>query len=211
MIKIFDLDGTLLDSNGIWREIDECFVRRRGLALTDEYNEFVSHAIFPTAAKFTREYYCLEESEEDIMREWHTLAAGAYAHELQLKPFAKEYLAQCAAKGERMVLYTSSEPSLCRAALAHHELEEYFEGLYFAQELGLEKKYAPSFRHLAGLLGEKPEDCVLYDDSPRACAAAREAGWQVIGVEDPFFRDQRDIMVKSCHRVIPDFGVLMES
>ena len=210
MIKIFDLDGTLLNSNGIWREIDECFVRRRGLALTDEYNEFVSHAIFPTAARFTKEYYRLEDSEEDIMQEWHALAFDAYAYELPLKPFAKDYLAQCAAKGERMALYTSSEPSLCRAALAHHGLELYFEGLYFAQELGLEKKYAPSFRRLAELLGEKPEHCVLYDDSPRACAAAREAAWQVIGVEDAFFAGQRDAMLESCHRIIPDFGALME-
>lgn len=28
--KIFDLDGTLLDSNGIWAEVDEIFLARRG-------------------------------------------------------------------------------------------------------------------------------------------------------------------------------------
>ena len=142
MIKVFDLDGTLLDSNGIWREIDEAFVCRRGLALTDEYNEFVSHAIFPVAAKYTKEYYHLEDSEESIMQEWYEMAENAYTDQLPLKPHVRPYLEQCAANGERLVLYTSSVPALCRAALKRHDLERFFEGLYFAQELGLEKKYA---------------------------------------------------------------------
>ena len=38
MIKVFDLDGTILDSNGVWRWVDETFVGRHGLQLTDEYN-----------------------------------------------------------------------------------------------------------------------------------------------------------------------------
>ena len=57
MVKVFDLDGTLLDSNGIWRWVDETFLYQYGHELTDEYNAYVSHAIFPDAAHFTKVYY----------------------------------------------------------------------------------------------------------------------------------------------------------
>ena len=67
---IFDMDGTLIDSNGIWREVDEAFLAKRGFPYTKEYYQGVAHTIFPLAAEFTKRYCHLEESVEDIMAEW---------------------------------------------------------------------------------------------------------------------------------------------
>ena len=36
---IFDLDGTLLDSNGVWLEVDKTFLARRNAPYTKEYYE----------------------------------------------------------------------------------------------------------------------------------------------------------------------------
>ena len=36
-LLLFDLDGTLIDSNGIWVEVDLAFLGRHGLTPTDEY------------------------------------------------------------------------------------------------------------------------------------------------------------------------------
>ena len=52
---LFDLDGTLIDSNGIWAEVDRTFLARRGYPYTKEYYEGVAHTIFPLAAVFTKE------------------------------------------------------------------------------------------------------------------------------------------------------------
>lgn len=30
---IFDMDGTLIDSNGIWRQVDEAFLTKRGVSV----------------------------------------------------------------------------------------------------------------------------------------------------------------------------------
>lgn len=209
MIKVFDLDGTILDSNGVWRWVDETFVGRHGLQLTDEYNEYVAHAIFPDAAQFTKAYYHLSESEEEIMAAWYELAYHAYASELQLKPGALEYLKKCNADGDRIALYTSSEPSLCKAALSHHQLTDVFESLLFAQELNLEKKYSSSFVEISHILKEAPGACILYDDSPLSCTSAKAAGWYVIGVEDPFFLHHRQELETQCDRIIKDFQELL--
>ena len=51
----FDLDGTLVDSSGIWLQIDLDFTARRGLAHTQEYHDFVIHSTAPVAAQFTKD------------------------------------------------------------------------------------------------------------------------------------------------------------
>ena len=71
---LFDLDGTLIDSNGIWAEVDRTFLARRGYPYTKEYYEGVAHTIFPLAAVFTKEYCHLSESTDEIMAEWMELA-----------------------------------------------------------------------------------------------------------------------------------------
>lgn len=211
MVKVFDLDGTLLDSNGIWRWVDETFLHQHGHKLTDEYNAYVSHAIFPDAAHFTKVYYNLPITEAEIMDGWLALAKSAYAHTLPLKSGAKEYLKQCADRAEQMALYTSSEPSLCRAALQRHGLTAYFSQLLFAQELKLEKKYPDSFSKLSKRLNTQPSECVLYDDSPVACLAAKKAGWTVIGVRDPFFSHQETELEQTCNHVIDNLSELLDS
>ena len=74
------------------------------------------------------------------------------------------------------MLYTSSEPSLCMAALRRHSIDTVFEQILFAQELDLEKRYADSFVRLSQMLNAWPEACVLLDDSPVAWSSARGAG-----------------------------------
>ena len=46
-MQIFDMDGTLIDSNGIWKDVDTAFLAKRGLPYTKEYYEGVAHTIFP--------------------------------------------------------------------------------------------------------------------------------------------------------------------
>lgn len=210
MVKVFDLDGTLLDSNGIWRWVDETFLQRHNCVLTDEYNDYVAHAIFPDAAHFTRTYYGLQISEDEIMDAWRSLARDAYANTLPLKPGAKEYLAQCYGRGEQLALYTSSEPSLCRAALKHHDLLPYFSHIFFAQDLKLEKKFPDSFLTLSQILGEAPNTCWLFDDSPIACQAAKTAGWYVVGIRDALFSHSKVEMQEICNQFIDNLTVLLK-
>ena len=98
-----------------------------------------------------------------------------------------------------MAVLTSCMPELCRAALAHHGLTDCFSHILTASELGLEKRDPVLYRRAAEQCGVPNGDCVLFDDSPLACAAARKAGWQVYGVADPIFAHQGAEMGKVCH------------
>lgn len=206
---LFDLDGTLIDSNGVWVEVDRVFLARRGLTATPEYSHTVGHSIFPVAAQYTKDYYHLEESPQDIMDEWMALAGDAYSHQVPLKPGALEFLTLSRQMGEQMVLVTACVPELCRAVLERHKLTPFFSSILFAQELGVEKRDPRYFQAVLNRLEVQAEDCTLFEDSPGACRTAREAGIQVVGVYDPFYEDYQEELREVSHRYIRSFTELL--
>ena len=204
----FDMDGTLIDSNGVWKDVDREFLARRGLPYTRAYYEGVAHTIFPLAAKFTKEYCHLSESCEEIMAEWMDLAKDAYAH-VTVKPGVRAYLKQCKAEGRRMALVTSSVPAHCHAALGRLDLEKYFERIILAQQLGLEKKQPELWLAAAKETNVRPEDCTIFDDSLAACWGARAAKMRVVGVYDGFFAQDEKEMRAFCDVYIKSFEELL--
>lgn len=205
MTLLFDLDGTLLDSNDIWRQIDVEFLARRGIPWTEAYNQGVIHATFPTAARFTKEFCQLAESEEEIMAEWMSMAYQAYSREIPLKSGVAAFLTRCKTQGRPMAIYTSCEQRLCYAALDHHNIRSLFPRVFFARELGMEKGAPEGFRTVARLLDTDTEHCLFFDDSPVACKGAKAAGMQVVGCKDPLFASYRDEMTQFCDYYLNSF------
>ena len=208
-MQIFDMDGTLIDSNGIWKDVDTAFLAKRGLSYTKEFYEGVAHTIFPLAAKFTKEFCRLPESEEAIMAEWMDMAGDLYGTSVPVKPGVRAYLDKLRAAGEQLIVVTSAVPVHCRTALTLLGLMPYFERIIFAHDLQLEKKDPQLWRLTAELMGVAPEDCTLYDDSVEACRGAKAAGMHAVGVYDPYFAGTEPEMQAVCDRYIRSFEELI--
>lgn len=198
---LFDLDGTITDTNGLWAEVDREFLARRGLASTPEYEKVVSRSIYPIAAAFTKEYYQLPDSPGDIMAEWDSLAERRY-RQAPLKPGAADYLRQCQAEGRPMAVFTACRPAFCRLALERFQLTGLFRRVVYAEEIGLEKRNPLCFTRLSELLGAPPEDCTLFDDSPDNCATAARAGMDTVGVYDDYYAARQDELKSVCRRYV---------
>lgn len=184
----FDLDGTLLDSNGIWLDIDIEFLGRHGISpVPPDYTDFVTHNNFGASAHYTKDRFGLSLSVEEIVACWQDMAQEHYAQHLPLKPGALELLEAINRKGESLSIVTSCMPHLCSAALERHNITHLFRSIHYSHQIDIEKSDPELFRHVARLEGLAPHDCILFDDSPDYCAAAKEAGWQVIGVRDDLF------------------------
>ena len=205
---IFDLDGTITDTNGIWLEVDRAFLERRGLSNTPEYQRVVERSIYPVAAQFTRDYFRLDETPEDIMAELDSLAARHYRELAPLKPGAERFLRQCGAEGRPMALFTACRPSLCQAAMKRFGLWELFDHVVYAEELGLEKRDPRCFVRLSEVLGVPPGECTLFDDSPDNCATAARAGLSVTGVYDAYYAARQEELRAVCGHYIRSFEEL---
>lgn len=205
---LFDLDGTLIDSNGVWMEVDKAFLARHGYEYSPAYYAGVAHSILTNCAVFTKDFFGMEESCEEIMAEWMDLAKNAY-DAVPLKPYVREYLERCREAGHRMAVFTACVPEHCQAAVRNHGLEVYFERIIYAQELGVDKQSPAVFRQVAEMLGVKPKECVFFDDSLAACKGAKAAGMTVVGVRDDCITGTEADMRELCDQLISDFGELL--
>lgn len=199
---IFDLDGTLTDTNGLWVEVDEEFLGRRGLEMTQEYEDAVSLSIFPVAAEYTRRYYNLDDTPEAIMAEWEELAAHHYRDLAPMKPGAADFLRQCRAEGRQMSLFTACRPVLCRMVMERFGLTEFFSHIVYAEEIGLDKHDPRCFVRLAEILGVPTVECTLFDDNPNNCATAARAGMATVGVYDRYYDHRQDELKSVCGRYV---------
>jgi len=207
MVYFFDLDGTLLDSNGVWLDLDIDFLQSRGISpVPQEYTDYVTHHSFPEAAVYTREQFSLPESPEEIIAQWKRMAWGAYSTALDLKPGAKDLLRHLRARGERLFLLTSCMPELCQAALERHGLAGLLDGVLTTQGMGLDKKNPQLYRAAAEACGAAVETCLFFDDTPDYCQAARDAGMETVGVWDALFAHREEEMRELCHHYIMEWA-----
>lgn len=196
---LFDLDGTLLDSNGIWLDIDVAFLGGVGVdPVPEDYTDFATHNSFPETAVYTKERFGLPHTPEEIMDIWREMALVAYRDTLPLKYGARELLETLVARGERIALLTSCMPELCHAVLKRHRIESYFEQIFIAVELGMEKRNPDTYIHVASLCNMATEDCIFFDDAPDYCTAAKTAGMYVVGVADALFLHREKEMRGIC-------------
>ena len=117
---IFDLDGTILDSMGVWRQIDVEFLGRRGISVPPDYLEAITPLGFDRAAEYTIRRFSLPESREEIVREWYLMAENAYRYQVELKEGAGEWLNRLKSLNIPLAVATSSDEALFVPALKRY-------------------------------------------------------------------------------------------
>ena len=208
-MTFFDLDGTLIDSNGIWLEIDRAFLAKRRLAYTRAYSDVVARLPYREAATYTKACFDLPESVDEIVQSWSDMAYEAYCTTIPLKPFVLEYLTLLHRRQEPMGIVTSCMDHLCSAVLERTGIRPLFSSITTARETPDGKRSPDLFLLAAKKAGVEPRQCIVFEDSPSACESARNAGMQVIGVYDPFFADDKPAMQRICQRYINSFSELL--
>ena len=87
---IFDLDGTLLDSMGVWDQVDVDFLAKRGIEVPDDYMQKVAAMQFRQIAEYTIARFGLSDTPEALMEEWDHMARVMYATVVEAKPYARD-------------------------------------------------------------------------------------------------------------------------
>jgi len=200
---IFDLDGTLLDSMGVWVDVDTKFLKKRGIEVPHDYSDAVSSLSFPEAADYTIKRFGLINTINELLQEWNSLAAHAYANTVQMKPFAKEYLYALRKQGAKLAIATSAIPELYEPALRNNGIYDWFDCICNAKDVGCGKTRPDVFLLAASKLGVPPQDCVVFEDILPAVKSAKSVGMTVCGVYDKFsHNDWEEIKQIADHSII---------
>lgn len=181
---MFDLDGTILDSMGVWEVVDRRFLENNSLPFEKDYIQALLTMHFAQAAEYTKRRYAMEKSEAQIMEEWFAIAKGMYANEVKLKPHAAEYLAVLKNRGVKIGAATSSDPLLYEPALKRNGIYDYFETFALSSETEHGKETAEVYELAAKRIQIPLEKCIVFEDILKGILNAKAAGCYTIAMED---------------------------
>lgn len=202
---IFDLDGTLLDSLGVWVDIDIEFLGKRGVPFTEEYGRATATMRMREAADYTVKLYRLEEKPEDIMAEWMEMAREKYTHEIGLIPYAKEFLQQLKSRGVPMGVATIGKKELYQPALERNGIAELFDVIVDADMVRTGKESPEIFLKTAELLGVEPKKCVVFEDTLVGLRSAASCGFITVGMLDKMNVENHEEIKAVCDETAFDF------
>ena len=181
---IFDLDGVLLDSMGIWNDLGARYLRSRGLMPEPGLNEILFSMSMEQGAEYLHTHYPLAQSAAEIEAGIETMLRDFYYNEVPAKPGAAALLAALAAKGIPMAAATSSQRGHVTHALQRLGLLGYFAQIFTTGEVGVSKHEPTIYLLAAQALGSAPGETIVFEDSLYALKTAKAAGFYTVGVYD---------------------------
>lgn len=190
---IFDFDGTLVDSMGLWHSIDHIYLERHHKVCPETLPYEIAGKSFTETAEYFKERFELEDSIEHIKAEWVAMSHEEYLNHVHFKPGALRLIRDLHSRRQRIAIATSNNRETTEAFLQKHNVLSYFDILCFTTEVGAGKPNPAVFNQAAHLLSLPADDCLVFEDTLEGIQAAKAAGMDVIAVADLW---QGDHLVK---------------
>ena len=208
---IFDLDGTLIESMQIWRQVDAEFLGKRGMEVPkDLFDHLPNGNSFIQTAQYFKDRFGLGESVESIMQEWTDMVTYHYSHDIELKPSAKELVLHLNSVNIPIGLGTSNSLFLAEKVLALNGISEYFSAMVTGEQVAMGKPFPDIYLACAQKLGVLPGDCLAVEDTLSGVRAAKAAGMAVFAVYDEDSKAQQDQIKHEADQYIYDLKEIMD-
>lgn len=186
MIKyyIFDLDGTLIDSLQVWKNVGNCYLEKIGVKGESDLDHIMKNMSVSEASIYLKKHYSLCQSAEDIVRGIFAVVEQRYEEDIQLKPGVLEILESCYRKGYKMCVLTASSSTLANKVLQRLGVLDYFENIYSCQTLSLSKNNPQIYMKTIEKINIKNEECIVIEDALYAIESAKKANLYVKAIYD---------------------------
>ena len=188
---IFDLDGSLVDSMWMWKEIDIEYLGRFGIPLPADLQDAIQGMSFSETALYFKERFDISDSLEQMKADWNHMAWDKYSNEVPLKPGIAEFLKGCKEHGISLGIATSNSRELVDNIAGVHGLGDYFSCIMTSCEVAKGKPAPDIYLAVAAKLGVAPERCLVFEDIIPGIMAGKNAGMKVCAVEDAYSADDR--------------------
>ena len=206
---IFDLDGTLVDSMWMWRDIDIEYLKRHGLVYEEGLQEKIEGMSFHETAVYFQKNFGITETLEEIQKEWNEMAMEYYRTKVPLKPGVTEYLTRLREQGIKTGIATSNSWELLDTVLDATGLRKYIESIHSACEVKHGKPAPDIYLLVAEDLGVAPSECMVFEDILPGIASGHNAGMRVCSVYDEYSAERMDEIIKESDHHIRSFAELL--
>ncbi|WEO98943.1 HAD family phosphatase [Streptomyces sp. FXJ1.172] len=188
---IFDLDGTLVDSEPNYYEASRRTLAEHGVAHFSwaDHKSYVGVSTLETAARW-RERYGLSVPARELLAELNPRYLELARARTPVYPQMRKFVELLAADGVPMAVASGSSPEAMEAILEGTGLGRYLRTTVSSEEVPHGKPAPDVFLEAARRLGAAPADCVVLEDAAPGAAAAHAAGMRCIAI--PYVAAQAD-------------------
>ncbi len=210
-VIIFDMDGTLIDSIGIWNETDYQLIRRLGykdnldiLKVQEERDNALrkyadSKNPYMDYCSILKKKYNSNLSVEEIHKLRYQIANELLIKTVDYKPMVPEFLKKLKEKNFILAIASTTLDStitiyktLNKNMIKKAPLDEYFSLIITKDEVKMTKPNPETYLKVLEKLKVKKENVLVFEDSLIGIEAAKNAGLQVVAVYDKYSDYERD-------------------
>jgi HAD superfamily hydrolase (TIGR01509 family) len=179
---LFDMDGTLVDTEKVWEVALHELAAHYGGVLSPAARASLVGASSATTMRVLGEDLGRADIDVDEGSDWlDNRVIQLFAEGLLWRPGARELLVEVRAAGLATALVTNTRRSLVDVALLTLERAN-FDVLVCGDEVSAQKPHPDHYLAATAALGVDPARTVAIEDSPIGIASARAAGCVVLAI-----------------------------
>jgi HAD superfamily hydrolase (TIGR01509 family) len=206
---VFDLDGVLVQSEEVWDEVRESYVRERG----GRYDEEIQRAMMGMSSvewsRYLHETAGVPDEPRTINDEVVRRMLAAYRDHLPVIDGAPDAVKRLAARFPLAVASSSNRP-LIDVVLELTGLAGLFRATVSSEEVARGKPAPDVYLEAARRLGVDAVRCAAIEDSHGGIRSAKAAGMRVIAIPNPSYPPddaslaQADVAIRSLAELTPE-------
>lgn len=224
----FDLDGTLIDSVGIWNQVDAALIyelsgikanlkliqQQRDLQLTafrhlpDPYLEYCD---------YLKELYGFKLNKEDVKNRRYSISRHFLDHVVELKPQA-ELIIQALKKQEILLALTTTTSLFTVQRYQNHNqninakisFDDDFALILTRENVQNIKPHPEVYLNVLEYFKIEAKDCLIIEDSLIGVEAANNAGIEVVAIYDQYSAHEIDLIKARANYFVQNFTELLK-
>lgn len=205
---IFDMDGTIIETDHIWKQATRELITRRGIHLSDEKFAKLNYELHGLAlhksCQLIKNVCNLPDNVEILIQEKGSRAYELYAHNIRFIKGFLEFYKKLQSQGIKSAIATNATQDIVDIADKKLSLKKLFSNhVYHMNHVNHQGKPNPAvFLHAAQQLKSDPQQCIVIEDSSPGIQGAKNAGMYCIAINTSGKKEklqEADLVIESYH------------